>query len=400
MPSSSAWGAPVLFAKKKDGSLRMVIGYHATVNPHTVRDSFPIPRIDQLLDEIAESRVFSSLDLCSAYHQVRLAPEDVEKTTFRTHLGAFAFLVLPFGVSNAPSAFQRVMAEVFRPLRKNVVLYLDDILIHARTHEEHESVLRQALQLLDQHQFYLGLRKCQFQMTEVNYLGHVIKDGAVRPDPKKTQSVADWPPPRNLAELRSFVGLATWFRKFIQGFSRLTLPLTTLTKQNAKWDWSADCQASFEGIKQALSSASVLALPAFDKPFTLVCDASDYGVGAVLMQDDRPIAYESRRFSPAELNYTVSEKEALAVVHALKIWRCYLESGQEVVLVTDHHPNTYMQNQVTLSRRQARWSEFMARFNFRWEYRPGRLNVADPLSRHPLLRPAPVMVMLAALVAA
>ena len=400
VPSSSAWGAPVLFAKKKDGSLRMVIGYHATVNPHTVRDSFPIPRIDQLLDEIAESRVFSSLDLCSAYHQVRLAPEDVEKTTFRTHLGAFAFLVLPFGVSNAPSAFQRVMAEVFRPLRKNVVLYLDDILIHARTHEEHESVLRQALQLLDQHQFYLGLRKCQFQMTEVNYLGHVIKDGAVRPDPKKTQSVADWPPPRNLAELRSFVGLATWFRKFIQGFSRLTLPLTTLTKQNAKWDWSADCQASFEGIKQALSSASVLALPAFDKPFTLVCDASDYGVGAVLMQDDRPIAYESRRFSPAELNYTVSEKEALAVVHALKIWRCYLESGQEVVLVTDHHPNTYMQNQVTLSRRQARWSEFMARFNFRWEYRPGRLNVADPLSRHPLLRPAPVMVMLAALVAA
>ena len=400
IPSSSAWGAPVLFAKKKDGTLRMVIGYHATVNPHTLKHAFPIPRLDSLLDEIAGSTVFTSLDLCSAYHQVRLAPEDVEKTTFRTHLGAFSFLVLPFGITNAPSAFQRVMAEVFRPIRKHVLLYLDDVLCHAPDPETHEKVLERAFQLLSDHQFYLKLSKCSFQMTEVNYLGHVISGGKVSPDPKKTQAVADWPTPTNVAQLRSFVGLATWFRKFIQGFSRLTLPLTALTKQNAPWVWTAECQAAFDAIKQALVSAPVLVLPDFNQPFSVVCDASDYGIGAVLLQNDRPVAYESRRFAPAELNYTVSEKEALAVIHALKVWRCYLESGQEVTLVTDHHPNTYMQNQTNLSRRQARWSEFLARFNFKWEYRPGRLNVADPLSRHPAFKPAPVMAMLSALLAA
>ena len=330
IPSSSAWGAPVLFAKKKDGTLRMVIGYHATVNPHTLKHAFPIPRLDSLLDEIAGSTVFTSLDLCSAYHQVRLAPEDVEKTTFRTHLGAFSFLVLPFGITNAPSAFQRVMAEVFRPIRKHVLLYLDDVLCHAPDPETHEKVLERAFQLLSDHQFYLKLSKCSFQMTEVNYLGHVISGGKVSPDPKKTQAVADWPTPTNVAQLRSFVGLATWFRKFIQGFSRLTLPLTALTKQNAPWVWTAECQAAFDAIKQALVSAPVLVLPDFNQPFSVVCDASDYGIGAVLLQNDRPVAYESRRFAPAELNYTVSEKEALAVIHALKVWRCYLESGQEV----------------------------------------------------------------------
>jgi transposase InsO family protein len=262
--------------------------------------------------------------------------------------------------------------------------------------EEHDAVLERAFQLLEQHQFYLKLSKCQFQLREVNYLGHIIGADGVKPDPAKTQVVRDWPAPQNKSQLRSFVGLATWFRKFIQGFSKLTQPLTALFHDKVPWHWSPECQHAFDSIKAALTSAPVLALPDFTKPFRVICDASDYGIGAVLLQNDQPVAWESRRYSDAERNYSPTDQEALAVIHALKVWRCYLESGQEVSLVTDHNPNTYWPTKTDMSPRRARWIEFLSRFNYKWQYIPGRQNVADPISRHSAFKEAPAATLLGA----
>lgn len=195
-----------------------------------------------------------------------------------------------------------------------------------------------------------------------------------------------WPRPENVAHVRSFLGLATYFRKCVQGFATLVAPLSNLTKQNTVWDWNDTCQKAFEGVKHALTHAPVLAMPDFEKPFEVIADASILGIGAVLFQENRPIAFESRRMIPAETRYITTEQELLATIHALKTYRCYLE-GVGFTIITDHHPNAHLKTQSNLSRRQARWSEYLQRFNFNWEYRPGRDNVADPLSRHPDYKP-------------
>ncbi|KAJ9517576.1 hypothetical protein QJQ45_025084, partial [Haematococcus lacustris] len=385
-PSSSPFGAPVLFVTKADGSLRMCIDYRA-LNKVTVKNKYPLPRIDQLLDRLHGATVFSSLDLQSGYHQIRIQPEDVPKAAFRTPYGHYQFKVLSFGLTNAPATFQAVMNDIFRDyLNDFVVVYLDDILVFSKNKAEHLKHLEIVFRILKEHELYAKLKKCEFEKSELKFLGHLVGVNGIRPDPAKIQSIKDWPPLNDVAAIRSFVGLATYFRMFIQGFAKLVEPLTNLTKKDVTWCWDDKCEEAFQGVKHALSNAPVLSLPDFNKEFQVLCDASVTGIGAVLMQDKHPIAYESRRLLPAEVNYTTGEQELLAVVHALKTWRCFLE-GVKFRVITDHNPLVYLQTQPNLSRRQTRWSEFLQRFKqLSWEYKPGKINVADPLSRYPPVR--------------
>ena len=383
-PSSSPFGAPILFVSKKDGGLRMCIDYRA-LNKVTIKNRYPLPRIDDLFDKLQGAKYFTSLDLAQGYHQIRIPDEDVPKTAFRTPLGHFQFKVLSFGLTNAPATFQAAMNKVFQHLGKFCLVYLDDILIFSKTEEEHLDHLKQVLDLLRANKYYAKISKCHFMKDELEYLGHIVGRDGIRVDPRKVKAVNDWPTPTDIHKVRSFLGLANYFRKFMLGYATVVAPLTSLTRKDVPFHWTPKCQESFERVKVMLTTAPVLQLPDPTLPYEVICDASIVGVGAVLMQAGRPVAFESRKLTPAEVRYTTTEQELLAVVHALKTWRCYLEGAPAgVTVVTDHCPLTFFETQTALSRRQARWNEYLSRFTFTWEYRPGRINVADPLSRHPL----------------
>ena len=384
-PSQSPYGAPVIFVEKADGSLRMVFDYRA-LNKITLKRRYPMPNITDLFDKLAGAKVFSSLDLQQGYNQIRIHPADVEKTAFiAPGMGQFEWKVLCFGLTNAPATFQQVMNNMFGSrIGESVLVYLDDILVFSRTAEEHLKHLEDVLAVLRQNQFKAKLSKCQFNRPELNFLGHVVSRDGLKVDDRKIKVVRDWPVPTDLHKLRAFLGLANYFRRFIQGYSSLVAPLTSLTRADVPWHWDSVCQAAFEGVKVALTNAPVLKLPELDKPFTVWSDASVHGTGAVLLQEDRPVAYTSAKFSKAEYNYTTTDQECLGTVRALEEWRCYLEGAAAVTLVTDHQPLVYLQGQQRaeqLSRRQARWMEKLSRYTVTWEYRPGRINVADPLSR-------------------
>ena len=229
---------------------------------------------------------------------------------------------------------------------------------------------------------YCKLSKCKFGLASVKFLGHIVSEHGLMPDPAKVCIVQDWPVPLNVKQVRQFVGLAQYFRKFIQGFATLIAPLTALFKKDSVWVWTEKCHDAFCEVKKALTSAPCLKLPDNELPYTMVCDASGVGVGAVLMQEGRPVAFDGRKLTDTEMKWGATEQEMLAVVHHLEKWRCYLE-GSEFTVVTDHQPNTWFSSQKVLSPRLARWYERIRSFDFAWEYRPGRLNVADPLSRHP-----------------
>ena len=386
-PSQSPYGAPVLFVQKKDGGLRMCVDYRA-LNNITIKDKYPLPRIDDLLDRLQGATVFTSLDLQSGYHQIRIADEDVPKTAFRTHKGLYEFKVLSFGLTNAPAAFQREMNKLFGMLPFAVV-YLDDILIFSKNAAEHEHHLKQVLQILRSSKLYAKKSKCSFYQSSVAFLGHVVSADGIKVDPAKIKAIVDWPNPKDASQLRSFLGLGNYFKRFVQGYSKLTAPLVELTKPMQTFDFETNASAkhAFNELKRCLSSAPVLALPNTAAPYQVICDASGFGCGAVLMQDMKPIAYYSYRLNKHERNYSTGEQELLAVVKALEKWRCYLEGAVGVTVITDHKPNTFLSSKsaVQLSRRQVRWQEFLSRFDFSWEYCKGRTNVADPLSRSPAL---------------
>jgi transposase InsO family protein len=379
-PSCSPYASPVLFVKKKDGTLRMVIDYRR-LNKITISDRFPIPRIDDLLDKLKGAKVFTSLDLLSGYHQVRLRQEDIPKTAFKTPFGLYEFLVLPFGLTNAPATFQRLMNEVFHDFIREgfVVVYLDDVLIYSKTEEEHLRHLGRAFGRLREHALFAKLSKCNFCQTELKYLGHIIGEKGLQVDPDKVKVIEEWPDPKNAIDVRKFLGLANYFRKFIQNYSMVAAPLTQLTGKGA-WKWGEEQQEAFRSLKSALLSSPILTMPDVQKPFTVVCDASDYGVGAVLLQEGKAVAFYSKKLNDAERNYCATERELLAVVYALTEWRCYL-LGKPVTVITDHKCNTFLSQQVGLSSRRARWAERLQEFEIKWEWEPGRTNIADPLSR-------------------
>ncbi|KAJ9520962.1 hypothetical protein QJQ45_014157 [Haematococcus lacustris] len=388
-PSSSPYGAPVLFVQKRDGTLRMCIDFRA-LNKLTVRDRYPLPRIDDLFDRVQGKTVFSSLDLQSGYHQIRITPEDVPKTAFVTPGGQFQYKVLCFGLTNAPATFQRVMNRIFEKqlLAGTVLVYLDDILVMSRSPAEHVQHLREVLQVMKDNNLYAKLSKCEFNKPELKFLGHIVGRHGIAVDPAKVQVIQDWAMPTCLKELQAFLGLANFFRRFIAGYSTIAAPLTHLTGEAvaAGTNWrqlSEPAVNAFNALKQALCSAPLLALPDPLQPFEVWSDASLAGTGGVLMQNGRVVAYTSHKFTPAQVKYTTGEQELLGIIRAMQEWRCYLDGAVHVTIVTDHNPLIYLKTQTNLSRRQARWMEFLARFDHHIEYKPGKGNVDDPLSRNP-----------------
>ncbi|KAJ9520268.1 hypothetical protein QJQ45_030269, partial [Haematococcus lacustris] len=324
-PSSSPFAAPVLFVQKKSGELRMCIDYRQ-LNKITIRDQYPLPRIDDLFDQLAGKTVFSSLDLQAGYHQIRIPAEDVPKTAFRTPEGHYQFKVLCFGLTNAPATFQRVMNEAFAEVINDCALvYLDDILVMSKDSEEHLVHLRRVFDLLRKNKFYAKLSKCEFMKRTLMFLGHIISAQGISVDPCKVTAISNWPVPTSLKTLQSFLGAANYVRKFVHNFSTIAAPLTNLTgpkKDSFPWkSWPQAELDAFNALKQAIANVPMLKLTDHSKPFQVHCDASLEGIGAVLMQDGYPLAYYSRKLIPAEVNYTTGEQELLALVSACQQWR-------------------------------------------------------------------------------
>ncbi|KAJ8752343.1 hypothetical protein K2173_003979 [Erythroxylum novogranatense] len=286
-PSSSPWGAPVLFVKKKDGSWRMCIDYRR-LNMVTIKNKYPLPWIDDLFDQLRGVRVFSKIDLRSGYHQLRIKESNVSKTAFRTRYGHYEFLVMPFGLTNAPAAFMDLMNRVFKEfLDQFVMVFIDDILVYSKSEEEHEEHLRIVLQTLRDRELYAKFSKCEFSLHEVTFLGHVISQDGVHVDPRKVEAVMNWPAPKTVTDVSNFLGLVGYYMRFVKGFSMIVASMTKLLRKNQKFIWTDECQKSFEELKLRLTSAPVLIFPSGDEGYTVYSDASRKGLGCVLMQGDR-----------------------------------------------------------------------------------------------------------------
>ena len=386
-PSKSPFGAPILFVKKKDGSMRMCVDYRA-LNNVTIKNNYALPRIDELFDRLQGAQYFTKLDLRSGYHQIRIAAGDAPKTAFRTRYGHFEFLVLPFGLTNAPATFMHLMHQTFRDqLDDFVLVFLDDILIFSKTAEEHVKHVQTVLEILRKEKLYAKASKCEFFKTEVEFLGHHVGRDGIRMMDDKLQAINEWPGPKKAGDVRAFLGTAGYYRKFIRNFSAIAAPLSELTKDTVKWEWGPSQQSAFDKLKHALVSGPVLALPDDSLPFVVHTDASGFATGAVLMQDQgqglRPISYLSKKMLDAETRYPVHEQELLAIIHALRNWRCYL-SGRKFRVMTDHKSLQHFKTQPMLSGRQSRWKDIIADYDFDIEYVKGDTNVvADGLSRRP-----------------
>ncbi|WVZ84130.1 hypothetical protein U9M48_031191 [Paspalum notatum var. saurae] len=309
----------VLFVDKKDGSRRMCVDYRA-LNDVTIKNKYPLPRIDDLFDQLQGACVFSKIDLRSGYHQMKIRPSDIPKTTFITRFGLYAYIVMSFGLTNGPAYFMNLMNKVFMEyLDKFVVVFIDDILIYSKTEEEHEEHLRLVLQKLREHKLYAKLSKCEFWLDQVPFLGHIVSKGGIMVDPSKISSVMDWKVPEVVKEVRGFLGLVGYYRRFIESFSRIAKPMTSLLEKGVPFIWTKERQAAFDELKKRLTTAPVLTLPDLTKSFTVYCDASKEGLGCVLMQEGKVIAYASRQLRRHEVNYPTHDLELAAVVHALKI---------------------------------------------------------------------------------
>ncbi|GJV57248.1 putative reverse transcriptase domain-containing protein [Tanacetum coccineum] len=318
-PSSSPCGTPILFVKKKDGSFRMCIDYRE-LNKLTVKNRYPLPRIDDLFDQLQGSSVYSKINLRSGYHQLRVREEDIPKTAFRTRYGHYEFQVMPFGLTNAPVAFIDLMNRVCKPyLDKFVIVFINDILIYSKNKEEHEEHLKLILELLKKEELYAKFSKCELRIPKVQFLGHVIDSKGIHVDPVKIVLIKDWASPKSPTKVRQFLGLAGNYRRFIEGFSKIAKSMTKLAHKNVKFDWGEKEEAAFQLIKQKLCSAPILALPKGSENFIVYCDASHKGLSAVFMQNKKVIAYASRQLKIYEKNYTTHDLELGAVVFALKM---------------------------------------------------------------------------------
>jgi len=382
--SKSPYGAPVLFVKKKGGDLRMCVDYRG-LNLQTVKNSYPLPRIDDMFDRIYQGRIFSSFDLTSGYHQVRIKEGDEEKTAFMTRYGQYEYKVVPFGLCNAPATFQSLMHQIFHELLDDsLVIFLDDMLTYSKTPQEHMDHIRTIFEKVRENKLYFKPNKCKLGVLMLEWLGHIIYQGALGTEETKIQSVKNWPTPTKLRDIRGFLGICSYYRKYIQGFATLARPLHKLLKKNTPWKWTDVEQTTFDNLKRKLTEAPVLTLPDPNEHFTVQSDASDEAIGAVLLQNNKPVAYISRALSSAEEKYPTHEKETLAIIYALKQWRVYL-AGRKFTVFTDHQALTYLNTQTNLNNRQARWSQFLQTYDMDVKYLKGTQNiVADNLSRKPM----------------
>ncbi|GJV41684.1 putative reverse transcriptase domain-containing protein [Tanacetum coccineum] len=359
----------------------MCIDYRE-LNKLTVKNRYSLPRIDELFDQLQGSSVYSKIDLRLGYHQQRVREEDIPKTAFRTRYGHYEFQVMPFGLTNAPAVFMDLMNWVCKPyLDKFVIVFIDDILIYSKNKQEHEEHLKLILELLKKEELYAKFSKCEFWIPKVQFLGHVIDSEGIHVDPAKIESIKDWTSPKSPTEIRQFLGLAGYYQRFIEGFSKIAKPMTKLTQKKVKFEWGDKQEAAFQLLKQKLCSALILALPKGSEDFIAYCDASKKGLGAVLMQREKVISYASRQLKIHEKNYTTHDLELGAVVFALKIWRHYLY-GTKCTVFTDHKSLQHILDQKELNMRQRRWLELLSDYDCDIRYHPGKANVvADALSR-------------------
>ncbi|WVZ68636.1 hypothetical protein U9M48_017555 [Paspalum notatum var. saurae] len=378
--TTSPFSSPVLLVKKHDGSWRFCVDYR-TLNDKKVKDKFPIPVVDELIDELKGARYFTKLDLRSGYHQVRMHPDDIAKTAFRTHHGHFEFLVMPFGLTNAPATFQALMNDILHAyIRRFVLVFFDDILIYSSSWAEHLQHVKAILQLLRSHGLFLKRSKCFFGESFVAYLGHIISAARVAKDPSKVAAVEAWPRPRTARALRGFLRLTNYYRKFITGYGGVARPLTALLKGEA-FSWTPEADQAFLDLKRALVSAPLLQLPDFSARFFVDCDASGSGFGAVLHQGDGAIAFFSRPVAPQHAKLPAYERELIGLVKAVRYWRPYLW-GRPFTVRTDHWSLKFILDQRLTTIPQHTWVSKLFGYDITVEHRPGKQNiVADALSR-------------------
>jgi hypothetical protein len=318
-PSASLWGAPVIFVPKKDGTQRMCVDYRS-LNEVTIKNKYPLPKIDVLFDQLKGACVFSKIDLRSGYHQLKIRATNIPKTAFITQYGLYEYTVMSFGLTNAPTYFMYLMNKVFMEyLDKFMVVFIDDILIFSKNEEKHDEHLRLVLQKLRENQLYAKLNKCEFWLKEVSFLGQIISEGGISVDPSKVKDVLSWNTPQNVSDIRSFLGLAGYYRRFIEGFSKTSKPMTELLVKGYTFEWTPRRETSFQDLKKTLTTAPVLIMPDMEKPFSIHYDTSDQGLGCVLIQDGHVVAYASRQLRKHEEKYLTHDLELAAVVHALKI---------------------------------------------------------------------------------
>ncbi|MCO5596763.1 hypothetical protein L7F22_050832 [Adiantum nelumboides] len=338
-PSSSPFCSPVLLVHKKDGTYRMCVDYRA-LNKLTVANQFSIPRIEDLFDKLQGSTYFSRIDLKSGYHQIQIVLEDIHKTAFRTTFGLYEFLVMPFGLTNTLATFNRMMERIFCVHRVYIGVFFDDIIVYSKSLEEHKAHLKAVFQALQENKLYINHKKSEFFLEEIHYLGHIISKDGIRMDPQKLEIINAWPEPRNLHELRSFIGMCSYYRRFIAKFSAIAEPLHDLTKKNIKYVWTHKDRKAFTTLRERLTSQPVLVLPDLSMPFEVHCDANGDCLGAVLLQEGHAIVYESCKLHSDEQNIGIYEKELLAIMHALDTW--------DVLLAWDviHHLHGPSESQV------------------------------------------------------
>ena len=386
-PAQSEWSSNVVLVKKKDQTWRFCIDYRQ-VNQISKKDSFPLPRIDSCLDTLSNSAWFSTLDMRSGYFQVKINEQDAPKSTFITRKGAFQFKVMPQGLCNSAATFQRLMHVVMAGLNfDSCLVYLDDVIIYGPTLEVHLSRLRNVLERFRSAKLKIRADKCHMLQTEVSFLGYRVSKDGISTEQSKIKAVRDWPTPVNLRELRGFIGLCSYYRKFVQGFAGIAQPLHALTKKHAKWVWDPTCQAAFEELKEKLTSTPVMTLPQDDGTYILDTDASKHHIGAVLSVVidgmERVVCYGSRLYAKAEMNYCITRKELLAIVYFTKLYKQYL-LGRKFVIRTDHAALLWLRKTPEPIGQQSRWLEQLEAFDFSIEHRPGvKHSNADAMSRLP-----------------
>jgi len=383
-PSISPWGAPVLFVKKKDGSRRLCIDYRA-LNKVTKADAYPMPRIQESLDRLANARYYSSLDATWGFWQNPVRPQDVQKTAFNTRYGSYEFLVTPFGLKNSPIAFQRMMDEIFKDFVDDFMLvYIDDILIYSKTREEHIKHLKLVAKKLNEFKLQINMKKSYFMVKSVKYCGYIVEGGSLKIDPDKLTLMNIWPVPQNASAVRSFLGFLGYYRRFLKDFGTLAAPLHAISGTNSEWKWTIVEQNSFDQLKRAMMSEPVLVCPRDDLVFHIWPDASPWAVGGILTQDHgnghQPVAYEYHKLSKAELNYPHHEKEIMAMLYCLRKWRYYFE-GRKFIVHSDNTTVVKMQTAKDPHRRLQRWINEYQYWSPDIVYEPGSTNPADGPSR-------------------